>query len=88
MSLMPGWPGDPDKVEEARNNPGPAAGKGIEDVVEHYGQVIAGLDARPVVVGHSFGGLIAQRMLGTPAFVISDHMCENRPVARHPGSYQ
>src|SRR5260370_6114902 len=62
--LTPGWPGIPDTVEEARNNPGQAAGKGIDDIVEHYAQVIAGLDARPVVVGHSFGGLIAQRLLG------------------------
>jgi pimeloyl-ACP methyl ester carboxylesterase len=62
--LTPGWPGIPDTVEEARNDPGRAAGKGIDEIVEHYAQVIAGLDARPVVVGHSFGGLIAQRLLG------------------------
>jgi len=62
--LTPGWPGDPDTVEEARNNPGQIAGKGIDEVVAHYAQVIAGLDARPVVVGHSFGGLIVQRLLG------------------------
>jgi non-heme chloroperoxidase len=42
----------------------PAAGKGIDEIVEHYAQIIAGLSARPVVVGHSFGGLIAQRLLG------------------------
>src|SRR5262249_36429256 len=62
--LTPGWPGMPVTVEEARNAPGGAAGKGIDEVVEHYVQVIAGLDRRPVVVGHSFGGLIAQRLLG------------------------
>jgi pimeloyl-ACP methyl ester carboxylesterase len=62
--LTPGWPGDGDTVEETRRDPGRVAGKGIDEVVEHYAQVIAGLDARPVVVGHSFGGLIAQRLLG------------------------
>jgi non-heme chloroperoxidase len=62
--LMPGWPGIPDTVEEARTNPEGGAGKGIEEIVEHYARVIAGLAARPVVVGHSFGGLIAQRLLG------------------------
>lgn len=62
--LTPGWPGDADTPEETRNNPRQVAGKGIDDVVEHYAQIIAGLDARPVVVGHSFGGLIAQRLLG------------------------
>src|SRR5579864_3310462 len=62
--LTPGWPGIPDAVEEARSNPGRAAGNGIGEIVEHYAQVVAGLEARPVVVGHSFGGLIAQRLLG------------------------
>lgn len=60
----PGWPGDGDTVEETRQQPGQVAGKGIDDVVEHYARIIAGLDARPVVIGHSFGGLIAQRLLG------------------------
>ena len=62
--LAPGWPGEPDTVEEARSHPDQVAGKGIDDVVEHYAQIIRGLDAPPVVIGHSFGGLIAQRLLG------------------------
>ena len=62
--LAPGWPGEPDTVEEARSHPDQVAGKGIDDVVEHYAQIIRGLDAQPVVIGHSFGGLIAQRLLG------------------------
>ena len=62
--LAPGWPGEPDTVEEARSHPDQVAGKGIDDVVEHYSQIIRGLDAPPVVIGHSFGGLIAQRLLG------------------------
>jgi len=62
--FAPGWPGAADTVEEARRQPERAAGKGIDDVVGHYAQIISGLDARPVVVGHSFGGLIAQRLLG------------------------
>ncbi len=62
--VAPGWPGEPASVEEARANPGAVAGRGIADVVTHYADVIAGLPAKPVVVGHSFGGLIAQRLLG------------------------
>src|SRR5580658_4596358 len=60
----PGWPGDSDTVEEARRNPSQVAGKGINDVVDHYARIIRGLEAPPVVIGHSFGGLIAQRLLG------------------------
>ena len=60
----PGWPGDSDTVEESRRDPSRVAGKGINDVVDHYAGIIRGLEAPPVVIGHSFGGLIAQRLLG------------------------
>src|ERR1700759_1736680 len=60
----PGWPGDPDTEEESRRDPSRVAGKGIDDVVNHYARIIDGLEVPPVVIGHSFGGLIAQRLLG------------------------
>ncbi|MER7667522.1 alpha/beta fold hydrolase [Kitasatospora sp. NPDC096128] len=60
----PGWPGDPDTVEEARQNPESIADHGIDDVVEHYATIIRGLEAPPVLIGHSFGGMIAQKLLG------------------------
>src|SRR5258708_22001756 len=62
--VAPGWPGDSDTVEETRREPGKVAGQGIDQVVEHYAQIIRGLDSPPVVIGHSFGGLIVQRLLG------------------------
>ena len=51
-------------MAETRSHPDRVAGKGIEDVVEHYAQIIRGLDTPPIVIGHSFGGLIVQRLLG------------------------
>ncbi len=60
----PGWPGEPGTVEAARRDPAAVAGHGINDVVDHFAQIIRGLSAPPVVIGHSFGGLIAQRLLG------------------------
>src|ERR1700757_1896126 len=60
----PGWPGDSDTAEETRRDPSQVAGKGIDDVVAHYAQIIRGLDAPPIVIGHSFGGIIVQRLLG------------------------
>jgi pimeloyl-ACP methyl ester carboxylesterase len=62
--VAPGWPGEPATVEEARRDPSGVAGHGIESVVAHFAQVIDGLPERPVVIGHSFGGLIAQQLLG------------------------
>jgi pimeloyl-ACP methyl ester carboxylesterase len=60
----PGWPGDPASVSEARENPEGMADHGIDDVVAHYAKIIAELDAKPILVGHSFGGMIAQKLLG------------------------
>lgn len=60
----PGWPGDPATVEEARAHPDAIADHGIDDVVAHFASVIADLPEKPILVGHSFGGMIAQRLLG------------------------
>jgi non-heme chloroperoxidase len=65
----PEWPGTPDSIEGARQSPERVAGKGIDDVVRHYTQVISELPARPIVIGHSFGGLIVQRLLTAGAAV-------------------
>jgi pimeloyl-ACP methyl ester carboxylesterase len=60
----PGWPGDPDSVEQARAHPDAIADHGIDEVVAHYASIIAALPAKPILIGHSFGGMIAQRLLG------------------------
>jgi pimeloyl-ACP methyl ester carboxylesterase len=62
--VAPGWPGDPDTVEEARAHPETIADHGIDDVVAHYSALITALPAKPILVGHSFGGMIAQKLLG------------------------
>jgi non-heme chloroperoxidase len=63
-TLAPGWPGVPDSVAEARARPQPMAGKGIAEVSDHYAAVIRQLDRTPVLIGHSLGGLVAQRLAG------------------------
>ena len=60
----PGWPGDAETVEQTRANPEALAGHGIDDVVEHYAAIFQTLHAKPIVIGHSFGGMIAQKLLG------------------------
>jgi alpha-beta hydrolase superfamily lysophospholipase len=59
-----GWPGDAATVADTRAGASAVAGHGIQDVVEHYTAAIGELPAKPIVIGHSFGGLIAQRLLG------------------------
>src|SRR2546429_6279285 len=63
-TLTPGWPDDPATVEEANANPEVFAKKSIGEVAEHFEQIIRGLKKKPALIGHSFGGLIAQILAG------------------------
>jgi non-heme chloroperoxidase len=63
-ALTPSWPDDPETVEQARANPDVFAGKTVGQVADHIAEVIGGLTAKPVVIGHSFGGLLAQITAG------------------------
>jgi pimeloyl-ACP methyl ester carboxylesterase len=58
------WPDDPATVEEARANPDALAGKSVGQVAAHMGAVIAALNKKSAVIGHSFGGLMAQIVAG------------------------
>ncbi|WP_328672681.1 alpha/beta hydrolase [Streptomyces sp. NBC_00328] len=62
--LSPGWPDDPDTVEEAAAHPEVFANKSVGQVADHYSAVIGLLDRKPAVIGHSFGGLLAQIVAG------------------------
>ena len=62
--VAPGWPGDPGTVELARANPDALANHGIEEVTEHYSKIISEFPERPILIGHSFGGMIAEKLLG------------------------
>jgi non-heme chloroperoxidase len=62
--LAPGWPDDPETVEQARAHPEVLAGKGVGQIAEHYAEVIDGLKVKPAVIGHSFGGLLTQMVAG------------------------
>jgi pimeloyl-ACP methyl ester carboxylesterase len=62
--VAPGWPNEPSTVQAARENPDAVANIGIDDATGHFASVIDGLDQPPVIVGHSFGGLIAEKLLG------------------------
>jgi non-heme chloroperoxidase len=65
------WPGDPATVEAARANPDSLAGKTVGQVADHTAEVVSALNARPAVVGHSFGGLIAQIVAGRGLAAVS-----------------
>ena len=66
-TLAPGWPDDPATVEEAKNDPSVFAHKMVQQVTDHYLDAISRLDQPPVVIGHSFGGLISLKIAGEGA---------------------
>jgi pimeloyl-ACP methyl ester carboxylesterase len=63
-ALTPGWPDDPQTVEEANADPEVFAHKSVGQVADHFGEVIGQLERKPAIVGHSFGGLLAQILAG------------------------
>ncbi len=62
--VAPGWPNEPRTVAAARAQPDLVADIGIDEAAEHFTTVIRQLAAPPVLVGHSFGGLLAEKLLG------------------------
>lgn len=62
--VLPGWPDDPKTVAEANAHPETFAGKTVGQVADYFGEVIGQLSRTPVVIGHSFGGLLAQILAG------------------------
>ncbi|HWJ43287.1 MAG TPA: alpha/beta hydrolase [Solirubrobacterales bacterium] len=78
--LTPTWPDDPRTVEEARANPDVFAGKTLGAIADHTAEVIAGLQRKPAVLGHSTGGLLCQ--------MIADRGLSAATVAIDPGPFR
>ena len=78
--VTPSWPDDPETVEEARANPEVLAKKNLKQVADHTADVIGRLDKKPVVMGHSTGGLLT--------FMIADRGISAASVAIDPGPFR
>ena len=63
-AVSPGWPDDPETVEEAKAHPEVFAHKSVGQIADYVDGIIRRLDEKPVVIGHSFGGLLAQIIAG------------------------
>lgn len=63
-ALTPGWPDDPETVDEANMNPDVFADKTVGLVASHFEEILNKLKVRPALIGHSFGGLLAQILAG------------------------
>jgi len=63
-TLNPSWPGDGATVQASRSNPQAVANYGVKAVAAHYAKQISSLKEKPILIGHSFGGLLVQILLG------------------------
>ncbi len=64
VALTPDWPDDPATVDEAKAHPEAFAGKTVGQVADHFAAILGQLERKPMLVGHSFGGLLAQILAG------------------------
>jgi non-heme chloroperoxidase len=63
-AIKPGWPDDPESVADAKAHPEVFAGKSVGQVADHLSAIVKELKKKPAVIGHSFGGLLAQIVAG------------------------
>lgn len=61
--VAPSWPGMEGEIEQVRHNTTPYERLGIKEIADHYERIIRELDKPPIIMGHSFGGLITQVLL-------------------------
>src|SRR5437879_10797414 len=70
-AVKPGWPDDPETVADAKAHPEVFAGKTVGQVADHFAGVIRGLNQKPAIIGHSFGGLLTQILAGRGLAAVS-----------------
>ncbi len=61
--LAPSWPGMEGDIDAFRRDPSAITSLGVTEIVDHYDQIIRGLEQPPIILGHSFGGLITEILL-------------------------
>jgi pimeloyl-ACP methyl ester carboxylesterase len=64
QTMAPGWPGDADTVAQTRATADDQTDQGLDDITNHYAAVIDAMPAPPILIGHSFGGMVAEKLLG------------------------
>lgn len=84
--LTPGWPGMDVEVEVLRKDPTVMNGLGVVEVADHYETLIRSLDAAPILMGHSLGGLLVQILLdrGLGSAGVAIHPAPPKGVLRLP----
>lgn len=84
--VVPDWPGVAREPADVRNDPTALAGLGLDEITAHYESIAAALPEPPLLIGHSFGGLVVQRLLGRGlgAAGVAIHAAQPRGVYAMP----
>jgi pimeloyl-ACP methyl ester carboxylesterase len=82
------WPGDGATTAATRQNPAAVAGYGVNEIADHIAQQVKALPGKPILIGHSFGGLLVQNLLGRDlaAAAIAIDPAPVKGVSELPGS--
>ena len=79
-TIAPGWPDDPETVNEAKEHPEVFAHKSVGDIADHQVDVVEALDRKPTIIGHSFGGLLTE--------ILAGRGCASASVAISPAPFR
>ena len=63
-AIAASWPGDAETTEATRRKADALAGYGVTEIADHIAAQIKILKQKPILIGHSFGGLLVQNLLG------------------------
>lgn len=82
------WPGDAATTEATRRDPAAVAGFGIAEIADHIAAQLKAVAQKPILIGHSFGGLLVQNLLGRDlaAAAIAIDPAPIKGVSELPGS--
>lgn len=61
--IAPAWPGIKGDATEMRRAPSCLNGVGAAEVIDHYARIIRDLPEPPIIIGHSYGGVITQVLI-------------------------
>jgi pimeloyl-ACP methyl ester carboxylesterase len=75
VAVAASWPGDSETTEATRQNSAAVAGYGVAEISDHIARQLKAFERKPILIGHSFGGLLVQNLLGrnlAPAAIAID----------------
>ncbi|AFC29203.1 hypothetical protein PM3016_2315 [Paenibacillus mucilaginosus 3016] len=89
QTIAPAWPYHEKEAAELRKHPASRLGTlKLEELIAYYTNIIQSLPSKPILIGHSYGGMLTQilmdRDLGSAGIAISPVATRGVIAARYP----